>query len=187
VIDKSSSTNSLHTGGVVRSIRTAPTTNPCKCKGKCLRPEGPLGRCRQNIVATQHDHSWKKRGVGARSVRALEPHESVRFWRLVDKRASGDCWPWKGGASSEGYGRFKRDGRLALAHRVAYADGNGGIPEGPGYHGFVVMHSCDNPTCCNPAHLSLGTARDNARDMARKGRGSWVTKPRPHPPAEEVK
>lgn len=56
------------------------------------------------------------------------------------------------------------------AHRVAYELANGPIPKGDGPHGTVVMHSCDNPLCCNPAHLSIGTQADNLRDMAEKGR-----------------
>jgi DNA invertase Pin-like site-specific DNA recombinase len=43
------------------------------------------------------------------------------------------------------------------------------LPNGE-HHGTVVMHRCDNPACCNPAHLTLGSQRDNARDAAAKGR-----------------
>lgn len=57
-----------------------------------------------------------------------------------------------------------------LAHRVSWIIHNGKIPEGEGAHGTVVMHTCDNPGCVNPAHLRLGTQGDNVQDMIVKGR-----------------
>lgn len=52
-----------------------------------------------------------------------------------------------------------------LSHRVAWTLANGNIPDG-----LDVLHKCDNPPCCNPSHLFIGTARDNARDAISKGR-----------------
>jgi predicted XRE-type DNA-binding protein len=70
-----------------------------------------------------------------------------------------------------GYGRFKIDGRLQSAHRVAYQLTYGPIPTNrKQYHGVVVRHTCDNVKCCNPAHLRLGTQKDNARDTSARGR-----------------
>lgn len=88
-----------------------------------------------------------------------------RFWLRVD-RSAGDaaCWPWTG-ASSRGYGSLRVGGVLFSAHRVAYELTNQKIPEG-----LLVRHSCDNPPCCNPAHLLLGTESDNRFDMYRRGR-----------------
>ena len=57
-----------------------------------------------------------------------------------------------------------------LAHRAAWEVANGPIPDGEGWHGTVVLHTCDNRLCCNPAHLRLGTQADNVRDMDAKGR-----------------
>lgn len=61
-------------------------------------------------------------------------------------------------------------GKQSLAHRVAYELTHGSIEAGRGYHGTVIRHKCDNPICCNPAHLEAGTQKDNVRDMVDRGR-----------------
>lgn len=99
----------------------------------------------------------------------LSPADIARFWRMVDTRDSGQCWPWKG-ATGMGYGRLKISGRLYSAHRLAFLIANGPIPEGDGYHGTVVRHACDNKACCNPAHLTIGSQRDNCRDTGSRNR-----------------
>lgn len=92
----------------------------------------------------------------------------LRFWKYVDKSGGvGACWPWKGGTNGK-YGLFGMGGRAAgssYAHRVSWMFANGPVP-----HGFHVCHHCDNPPCVNPAHLFVGSARDNAIDKCRKGR-----------------
>lgn len=91
----------------------------------------------------------------------------VRFWRKVDKRAAGECWPWLGGLQGKGYGQFYREKHRPVgAHRYSWELANG-RPVPPG---MQVMHSCDNPPCVNPAHLSVGTCADNRRDCSDKGR-----------------
>lgn len=67
---------------------------------------------------------------------------------------------------SNGYGRMPTaGGKGEYAHRLAYRIYKGSIP-----HGMVVMHSCDNPACCNPLHLFLGSVKDNVHDSLVKGR-----------------
>lgn len=93
------------------------------------------------------------------------------FWAQVGRSVGiGACWQWKNCCASTGYGVFNRRGTLYAAHRVAWILTHGPIPkDGPGYHGWCVCHTCDNPPCCNPAHLFLGGQNDNLQDAARKG------------------
>jgi hypothetical protein len=92
----------------------------------------------------------------------------VDFWGRIEKSAK--CWNWQGPVDSRGYGHVSWDGKNTRAHRLAYTLTCGPIPTGEGHHGTVVMHSCDNKLCCNPAHLSLGTHADNMADLKAKGR-----------------
>lgn len=108
-----------------------------------------------------------------RGLKTPDDYDTYRFWKRVDvSKNPTACWPWLGGASDKGYGRFKLKGRLESSHRVAYAIANGDIPEADSYHGNVVMHLCDNPPCCNPRHLRLADQRANVRDMDAKGRST---------------
>jgi hypothetical protein len=70
-----------------------------------------------------------------------------------------------GGKINSGYGRFRFCGKLELSHRVAYRLSVGEIPDG-----MFVCHKCDNPSCCKPSHLFLGTHTDNIQDAVKKGR-----------------
>ncbi len=96
-----------------------------------------------------------------------------RFWSHVDKSAGPDaCWPWKDAASfRNGYGMFRIGWKkpIAQASRLAYQLANN-IVELQTEN--FIMHSCDNPPCCNPAHLTLGTAKENNADMIAKGRAA---------------
>lgn len=88
-----------------------------------------------------------------------------RFWAKVSRRGPDECWPWLGSQMAGGYGQMKYKQRNRRSHVIAYEFVNGAVPEG-----LFVCHACDNPICCNPAHLWLGTAQDNSTDMVRKGR-----------------
>ena len=89
-----------------------------------------------------------------------------RFWARVHKTET--CWLWHGKLSGTKpwlYGEFNNNGNRIRAHRFSWELHNGNIPVG-----MLVCHHCDNPPCCNPAHLWLGTSKDNAADRDAKGR-----------------
>jgi len=90
----------------------------------------------------------------------------VRFWSKVDRRSESECWPWVASVGQYGYGQFRHDDKMRKAHRIAWELTNGPLPA----H-LVVCHHCDNPPCCNPAHLFVGSNADNMADMKAKGRG----------------
>ena len=102
-----------------------------------------------------------------------------RFFERVQLDLLSGCWNWTGTKNAKGYGRIAGEingqrvaesGRQMLAHRVSWMLHAGPIPQGPGAHGTVIMHTCDNPGCVNPQHLRLGTQADNVKDMVKKGR-----------------
>ncbi len=109
----------------------------------------------------------------------LSEKDIARFWSKVNKQGPDDCWPWLGGLSEEGYGKFKAQGRTLVAHRVAWELENG-PPDDPTH--TSTCHSCDERyakgdktyrRCCNPAHSWPGSAGDNLADARKKGRQRW--------------
>jgi hypothetical protein len=97
----------------------------------------------------------------------MDVMDIARFWNSIDVRRHEQCWPWRKYSSEFGRGEFKVDGKRRLAHRVAFELAFGEIPDG-----MLVRHNCDNPTCCNPAHLLTGTTADNVRDRVIRQRGA---------------
>jgi hypothetical protein len=98
--------------------------------------------------------------------------DANRFWSKVDRSGGPDaCWNWQGSVTAyyndfPGYGQFYLPNtRKHYAHRIAYEITHGVIPSG-----MLICHHCDNSLCCNPAHLFMGTDKDNTRDMYSKGR-----------------
>lgn len=109
---------------------------------------------------------------GYQSRSAIAP----RFWAKVDRVTTPDgCWLWLASCYPDGYGQFKVSNKNHRASRISYELAHGPIPDG-----LLVCHNCpdgDNLLCVNPAHLWLGTVKQNAQDMVAKGRapdGSWL-------------
>lgn len=94
--------------------------------------------------------------------------DKEKFWKKVKRGVFNACWPWSGciHKARGGYGLFSISGKWTGAHRVAWmCHTNRAIPDG-----MVILHKCDNPSCCNPRHLDLGTHADNHADMFSKNR-----------------
>ena len=98
---------------------------------------------------------------------------SERLWEKIDKKGPDECWEWQGALDSGGYGHIADEsGRARKAHRLVLK--TMGLVLGS----LHVCHSCDNPRCCNPNHLFLGSHRDNVQDRHTKGR-TVIPSPKP--------
>lgn len=119
-------------------------------------------------VDTWEDKIRQENGCGPRKrkKRWSSPEDlQERFWKKVNRLSPDECWPWATKTTSRGYGAFNVGGKLIKSHRIAYRMCRGEIPAG-----MLVCHRCDNPLCCNPSHLFLGSGKDNIQDMIAKGR-----------------
>ena len=88
-----------------------------------------------------------------------------RLAAKLERKPNG-CLEWTGRAGNGlGYGKIHFNGKQVYTHRVAWELVNGPIP-----NGLYILHSCDNPPCCELTHLSLGTHAENMADMVAKGR-----------------
>lgn len=94
----------------------------------------------------------------------LSEADIVRFWGKVDKCGPDECWEWQA-ARNKDYGWFRHNGSTYFAHRVAFVITNGDVE-------LCVLHTCNNPPCCNPKHLYAGTLKDNAQQCFDDGRGN---------------
>lgn len=122
--------------------------------------------CERTAVARTwclpHYKRWQRWGDPTGS----KPTALERFWAKVDKDGPGGCWIWTSTRNHRGYGLFRDiPARQVATHRYSYMLHKGEIPEG-----LFVCHTCDNPPCCNPDHLWLGTHLENMRDRGAKGR-----------------
>lgn len=155
-----------------REIASSMVSMTCEICGRSY--EAPRYRIARGHGRTCSRACGRKKATAAFvSTRETPTEEQIieYLWSKVDRRGVDECWPWIG------RGVMKKDGRATLcfrgfrclAPRVAWRAANGRWP-GPK---LFVCHTCDNPSCCNPAHLWEGTAADNNRDALRKGRHGY--------------
>lgn len=119
-------------------------------------------------VDRSHFTNKRPRGMDGKLRRRTLAEYAEAFWSRVKVGDASECWPWLGPVDDlKGYGEIAKCGVMPerKAHRVAYTLVKGPIPKGK-----LLMHSCDNPPCCNPSHLSPGTELENTQDSVRKGR-----------------
>jgi hypothetical protein len=124
------------------------------CANNCGKPAG-------------RQHKYCGRACYMAAEQAKGP---ARFWAKVDKGPNpGGCWLYMGFRKWDGYGWLARwhngKPRSLTAHRYAWILTHGEPPEGA-----HILHQCDNPPCCNPSHLRLGTHQENMADQRSKGR-----------------
>lgn len=118
----------------------------------------------------------------------LSPKDVNRFWSKVSRGADDECWPWTGHVVKSGYGRLSVKGKSRASHRLAYF-----IQHGIDPMELPVLHSCDNPPCCNGRHLRADTYQSNTLEAVAKGRANTArgdrhgarTKPERHARGEQ--
>lgn len=115
----------------------------------------------------------KKNGEGPRPPGKPANTPEV-LWSKVDKKGENECWPWLAYKNKDGYGRVQINEWQFYAHRVIYNLAFPGVidikaPKLTDEKGFL-LHTCDNPSCCNPKHLWVGNHRDNMEDKVKKNR-----------------
>ena len=98
----------------------------------------------------------------------IKPQKSIieRIYENVICDIKTHCWNWTGSFTRGNYGQININGKKYRAHRVVYQELCGPIPEDKPY----VLHTCDNPKCCNPKHLYTGTQQNNMDDMIKRNR-----------------
>lgn len=129
-------------------------------------------RLKQREYAKAHYARKKNGNVAQKAGRPANTAEVL--WSKVDKKGEDECWNWLGYKNEDGYGRVQINDWQYYAHRVIYNLVFPNVidiraPKLTDEKGFL-LHTCDNPACCNPKHLWVGTHKDNMADKVRKNR-----------------
>ena len=131
------------------------------------RPAAVKGMCRPCYTRTRRARNPK---LTDQELLDCQADWAARFWSNVD-----DNQYWTGTLSKQGYGAFGIGDYSYSAHRLSYLLAHG-VPQKR-----VIMHTCDERDCVNPAHLVNGSYRDNVQDMIAKGRQGDSGKGRKRP------
>lgn len=144
----------------------------------CHRTKGPACCNPRHLTLKTRSQNMRDRAAWKRAERTTNQKKTKtelrreadthRLWSHVDRINDDNeetCWPWRGPEYRGGYGSLLFMGRRETAPRAIYEAEHGPIPGG-----MSVCHRCDNPPCCRPSHLFLGTPKDNSEDMLAKGR-----------------
>lgn len=141
--------------------RTGQVVACAKCGTETYRKAGEIARSKGRLFCS----------LACRNAAGPRTNLSARFWAGVDRSNPDGCWPWtRAIRNSAGHGGVWDGTRWTHAHRVAYTLSNGPIPPG-----MEVCHRCDNPPCCRPDHLFLGSHRENMDDMVTKRRKKRIS------------
>ena len=123
----------------------------------------------RRMIAVRPDRWWRSNHYPL-DLGPITNADKARFFAKIAEPDENGCMIWTASCFLEGYGKFKLNGRNVKAHRVAWTIANGAIPDDQ-----LVLHLvCDNPPCCNVAHLDLGDHQLNSDDMIAKGRKAYL-------------
>lgn len=138
----------------------------CKCGcGKEILPQKTIRKDRPSsgfkVGHWCRSEEYRKRKSDAQKYTLQD------IWKQIDIKRKDECWNWLGHKDKDGYGRATINSKDYRSHRVVYEETYGKI-----IGGLFVLHTCNNPSCCNPNHLYLGTNQDNMNQMVREKRSS---------------
>lgn len=131
--------------------------------GRPRAPRNLCAQCRLKPVRWNRNQFCSRACANSARPRVTLDERFLLYFHPAEPNA---CWPWTGTRDRNGYGVIGDERhRQIRAHRIAYERVHGPVPIGQN-----VLHRCDNPPCCNPAHLFVGTTADNNADRLSKGR-----------------
>lgn len=134
-----------------------PAIEKCAVEG-CNQVKQGKGWC------NTHYSQYRRSGSPTKFLRKAQGvNNADKFWSRVDIRTDDECWEWQK-SKTQGYGDVWIDGKIWKAHRYAW------FLTHQRHTSLMILHSCDNPPCCNPKHLREGTNQDNMDDLVMRGR-----------------